>query len=85
MSEEKKVRGYILQNFLFTDDESTLKDDDSLLGKGIIDSTGALELIYFLEEEFGIKVADDEMVPDNLDSVNKVLAYLARKQARAVA
>lgn len=83
MSEEQKIRNYILQNFLFTDEQSALNSADSLLGKGIIDSTGALELINFLEEQFGVKVADDEMVPENLDSVNSVLAYLARKQASA--
>lgn len=79
MSTEQKVRNYILQNFLFTDEASALNNADSLLGKGIIDSTGALELIYFLEEQFGVKVADHEMVPENLDSVNNILAFLAGK------
>ena len=80
MSVEQKVRSYILQNFLFTDEQSALINSDSLLGKGIIDSTGALELVYFLEEQFGVKVADNEMVPENLDSVNNILAYLAKKK-----
>ena len=84
MSIETQVRGYILENFLFTDDGSVLKNSDSLLGKGIIDSTGALELVYFLESQFGVKVEDHEMVPDNLDSVDNILAFLAKKQgARA--
>jgi acyl carrier protein len=81
MSVEQKVRTYILQNFLFTDEESALNSADSLLGKGIIDSTGALELVYFLEEQFRVKVEDREMVPENLDSVNHILAFLAKKQA----
>ena len=80
MSLEQKVRLYILESFLFTDDQSVLDNADSLLGKGIIDSTGALELVSFLEEQFGIKVADEEMVPENLDSVNNILALLQRKQ-----
>lgn len=81
MSTAELIRGYILENFLFTTDEAALKNADSLLGKGIIDSTGALELVYFLESRFGVKVEDDEMVPENLDSVDNILAFLARKQA----
>ena len=82
MSVEKTIRTYILQNFLFTDDESALTSGDSLIGKGIVDSTGALEIVHFLEERFGIKVHDSEMVPDNLDSVNKMTAFIARKQTK---
>lgn len=81
MSTAKLIRSYILENFLFTTDEAALKNADSLLGKGIIDSTGALELVYFLESRFGVKVEDDEMVPENLDSVDNIVAFLARKQA----
>lgn len=77
---ESKVRSYILENFLFTSDQSVLGNADSLLAKGIIDSTGALELVNFLEEQFGIKIADEDMVPENLDSVNNILALLQRKQ-----
>lgn len=80
MLSEQIVREYILKNFLFTEDQSKLNSTDSLLGKGIIDSTGALELVSFIEEQFSIKVEDDELVPENLDSVNKVLAYLQRKK-----
>jgi acyl carrier protein len=81
MSTAKLIRSYILENFLFTTDEAALKNADSLLGKGIIDSTGALELVYFLESRFGVNVEDDEMVPENLDSVDNIVAFLARKQA----
>jgi len=81
MSAEQIVRSYILENFLFTDDAGALNSADSLLGKGIIDSTGAMELVYFLEEKFGIKVEDQEMVPENLDSVNSIVAYIKRKKA----
>lgn len=81
MSIEQQVRDYILDNYLFTDDQSALKNDDSFLNKGIIDSTGIMEVILFLEERFGIQVDDEEMVPENLDSVNNIVDYIGRKQA----
>lgn len=79
MSVENRIRNYILENYLFTDEQSMLGSDDSFLQKNILDSTGMLEVIYFLEDEFGIKVQDEEMIPDNLDSVNRISAFLARK------
>jgi acyl carrier protein len=81
MDAKQKIRHYILENFLFTDDESALNDSDSFLAGGIIDSTGILEIMYFIEETFCISVADDEMVPENLDSVNNLHAFVTRKQA----
>lgn len=80
MSIEDKVRECILDNFLFTDDQSVLSNEDSFLDKGIIDSTGILEVIFFLEEEFGVKVDDEEMVPENLDSVNNIVKFVNKKQ-----
>jgi len=77
------IRQYILGNLLFTEDESALQDTDSFLDSGIIDSTGVLEIILFIEETFGIKVNDDEMLPTNLDSVNNLAAFIDRKQAVA--
>lgn len=79
MSVEDKVRNYILENYLFTEDQSELNSEDSFLEKGIIDSTGILEIIFFLEEEFGISVEDEEMLPENLDSVNNIVKYLSSK------
>ena len=79
MSEIKgKVREFIVENFLFGKDDG-LVDDASFLDEGIIDSTGILELVNFLEEEFSISVEDDELVPENLDSINNVVAFLAKK------
>ena len=83
MSTEKKVRDYILENYLFSNDESLLRNDESFLDKGIIDSTGILEVISFLEEQFGIKVEDSEMMPENLDSVNNIVAFVNAKQGSA--
>jgi len=82
---KKTIKQYILENFLFTEDESVLKDSDSFLDTGIIDSTGVLEIILFIEETFGIKVNDDEMFPANLDSVDNLTDFVQRKQAQAVA
>lgn len=85
---QQQIRSFILTSFLFTDDESKLKNHDSLLEQGIMDSTGVLELVGFLESQFGIKVADDELVPENLDSVDRIVAFVGRKhpaQSRAAA
>ena len=83
MSVENRIRNYILENYLFTDDQGMLGSDDSFLQKNILDSTGMLEVIYFLEDEFAIKVQDEEMVPENLDSVNRIVAFLERKGVAA--
>lgn len=85
MNIEKKIRCYILENFLFTDDESVLSNDASFLDAGLIDSTGILEIILFIEETFDFKVFDEEMLPDNLDSVDKLVAFVKRKQAAMAA
>ena len=73
------VRRFIGENFLFRDDGDAITHDASLLDAGIIDSTGVLELVCFLETTFGIEVHDDEMLPENLDSIRAVSAYVQRK------
>lgn len=73
-----KIRQFIVEDFLFGDDNG-LKDDTSFLDEGIIDSTGILELVSFLEEEFSISVEDEELIPEYLDSIMNVVAYLERK------
>ena len=83
MSTEEKLRKYILETYLFTTDDSALANDDSFLDKGIIDSTGILELVMYLEEEFGLAVADEELLPDNLDSINNLVTFVERKHAAA--
>ncbi len=74
------IRAFIFENFLFDADDDGLQNDESFLDKGIIDSTGVLELVEWLEDEFGIPVEDEELVPENLDSVNQLAAFIARKQ-----
>jgi acyl carrier protein len=76
---EQKLRHYVLENYLFTDDPSALDNATSFLDAGFIDSTGIMEMIAFLEEEFGIKVVDDEMTPENLDSINCLVGFVNRK------
>ncbi len=75
----KEIRDFILESYLFTDDESALKNNQSLLEAGIIDSTGILELIEYIQQAFGIEVEDDEMIPDNFDTVERIVAYVSRK------
>lgn len=79
------VRGRIVEfvlNDLLLGDESRLPDGDaSLLEAGVIDSTGILELIEYLESEFGVRVEDSETTPENLDGINRVIDYVQRKQA----
>ncbi|MGH8229208.1 MAG: acyl carrier protein [Steroidobacteraceae bacterium] len=81
MTLRAELRRFILANYLLTQDESLLGDTESLTGRGILDSTGALELVMHLEERYGIKVLDDELHPDNLDSVEKIAVFVERKRA----
>ncbi|MFC1783913.1 acyl carrier protein [Planctomycetota bacterium] len=82
MAYMETVRSFIVDNFLFGDG-AQLIEDTSFLEDGIVDSTGILELITFLEETFLITVEDDEMVPENMDSVNRIVSYLEKKLSDA--
>ena len=73
------VRDFIKNNFLYASDIDSLGDDDSFTQKGIIDSTGVLELIDFLEENYEIVIENDEVIPDNLDSLNRIERYITSK------
>ena len=81
MTARDKVREYIIENFLFGDAEPLADDAMSLLDGGIIDSVGVMELVAFLEQEFGLHVSDEELVPENLDSVANLVGFIDRKQA----
>ena len=74
----QQIRSFIIDNFLLGQD-SGFGDSDSFLEGGIIDSTGVLQLVAFLEETYGISVGDDEVTPENMDSIDNVSAYLRRK------
>jgi acyl carrier protein len=80
MSVEDQLRSFIIENFLYGEGGDALKNDDSFLQKGIIDSTGTLELVAFLERTYGFKVADHELVPSHLDSIDRLVAFVAKKK-----
>jgi acyl carrier protein len=81
---KKEIRDFIVENFLFGNREKLPDDDDSFLQKGLIDSTGILEVVSFIEEKFGIRVEDDDLVPENLDSVRRLADFIARKRGLTV-
>ena len=76
---QERIRSLIEENSLFGQDVR-LKDDDSFLDCGILDSTGILQLIALLGEEFGVSVRDEEITPDNLDSIDRVAAFVRHKR-----
>lgn len=77
-TEKKKIRDFIVNNFLFGE-AGSLQDDTLLMECGIIDSTGILELVLFLETTYSIKIHTEEMLPENLDSINRVARFIAKK------
>ena len=83
MDIKKKIKVFIKDNFLVGARLNTFNENDSFMKKGIIDSTGILELVSFVEVTFKIKVEDEELTPDNLDSLNKIAAFITRKITNA--
>ena len=80
MEINRQVREFISSNF-YVQDATALADDASLLEHGIIDSTGVLEVITFIEDTFGVTVDDKEMLPENLDSIERISSFVRRKKA----
>lgn len=82
MSEQNirtKIKEFISETFLLEDEKESLKDSDSFMDEGIIDSTGVLEFTSYIEIEFNISINDDELTPANLDSVDKVVGFIMKK------
>ncbi len=77
---KSEIREFIVHNFLFGQDNG-LADEASFLEQGIIDSTGVLELVAHLQQHYRIKIQDDELIPDNLDSIDAAAAFVERKRA----
>ena len=77
---KSKIKRFLVENFLFGVEDTNLTDQASFLETGIIDSTGILELMTFVETEYDIKVKDEEMLPQNLDSLENISAFVIRKQ-----
>jgi acyl carrier protein len=82
MTITERVRSFITENF-YVDDDAALSDDASLLEHGIVDSTGVLEVIAFIEDELEVTVEDSEMRPENLDSIANIATFVARKRQAA--
>lgn len=76
---EQQIRAYIVENFLLGEDGG-LDGSASLLESGVMDSTGAMELVLFLEQAFNIKIDDEDLVPENLDTIRDIAAFVQRKQ-----
>jgi len=79
---QEQIRQFIFENFIFEEDsDDLLANDDSFLEKGIIDSTGILELVMWIGDTFGVHTEDDELIPENLDSVNRLAEFIKRKSS----
>ena len=84
MTIQERVKQFVVENFYVTD-PSELTDDTSLITSGFVDSTGMLEVIAFLESEYGIDIEDQETVPENLETIGRVAAFVTRKRLAAPA
>jgi acyl carrier protein len=82
MDTKQRIREFVTSNF-FVQDAASLTDSASLLDLGVVDSTGVLEIMAFLESTFAVAIEDDEIVPDNLDSIERISAFVERKRAKA--
>ena len=76
-----EIRAYIVERFLFGQHSERLSNSASFMDLHLVDSTGILEVVTFLESRYGFKIADDEMIPENLDSIDRITAFVRRKQA----
>ena len=81
MEVKEQIKQYIAENFLFSSNGFDMDDDESFLEAGIVDSLGVVELVSFVEETYNIEVPDDDIVPDNFDSVDNLATYISRRTA----
>ncbi len=79
---QAQVRQFVIENFLFGRSDLTLASDTSFLESRIIDSTGVLELVSYLEGTYGIEITEEEMDPANLDSLDRIVAFVSKKRAQ---
>jgi acyl carrier protein len=80
---ERELRRFLAENFPLAHDAAAISPTVSLLGTGILDSTGVLELLGFLEERYSIQVPDEDLLPENFDSIENIVGYLTRKGVEA--
>ena len=83
MTSQQRVKQFIVDNF-YVSDAAALRDDTSLIEGGYVDSTGMLELIDFLEKAFAISIAENETVPENLETIDRIVAFVGRKSQPTV-
>jgi acyl carrier protein len=81
----EKIRAYLEENFLYMMPDFVLGDEDQLLERGVVDSMGIVEMLTFIEDEFGVKAADDEISEANLGSVRAIVRFIASKQSAVTA
>jgi acyl carrier protein len=79
MQLESEIKQFIIENFMFGEEDYSFREDDSFLKKGLIDSTGVLELVAFVEEKYALAVEDEELVPENFDSISRLAEYIRKK------
>lgn len=84
MDVASRIKEFVVSNF-YVSDPAELTPSTELVGSGLIDSTGMLEVVSFLETEFGIKIRDEEMLPENLGSIGQIAAFVGRKRAAGAA
>lgn len=84
MQLQARIRHYLAEKVLYVEDGFQYDNDTSFIAGGLIDSMGVMELVSFVQAEFGVKVEQDELTPDNFDSVNQLAAYIGRKVGTAV-
>lgn len=77
---ERDVREFLATNYFLGDDPAQLAGSSSLIEAGLIDSTGVLELVGYLEEQFGIRITNEELLPENLDSIENIVGFVERKR-----
>lgn len=80
---EATIRQFLVENYLLGEDPASLSGQASLIEAGLIDSTGVLELVGYLEDEFGIRIVNEELLPENLDSIDNIVAFVQRKQTES--
>ncbi len=77
---ENEIRQFLVENFILGDEVDKMGFDESLLENGVIDSTGVLEVVFFVEDKFQIEIDTEEVLPENFDTINRLAAYIRRKQ-----
>ena len=81
MEVEQRLKHFIATELMYSEDDETLSSDEPLLGSGIVDSLGIMRLVSFIEEEFGVEVPEEELVPEHFQTVNRLTAFVERLQA----